>query len=86
VTWTTRAGEKEWFRRGMSLDDLRRALPDMLDAAPARQCNVIVRPGGPGVTFIQLDDLKADQLSKLAPAVFLILETSSGNFQEQRTG
>jgi hypothetical protein len=33
------------------------------------------------VTFIQLDDLKAENLSRLAPAVFLTLETSPGNFQ-----
>ena len=33
------------------------------------------------MTFIQLDDLKADQLARLAPAVFLTLETSPGNFQ-----
>jgi hypothetical protein len=65
VTWTTRAGEKEWFRRSMSFADLRRTMPAMLDAAPAKQRNVIVRPHGPGVTFIQLDDLKADQLPKL---------------------
>lgn len=30
---------------------------------------------------IQLDDLKAGQLPKLAPTVFLTLETSPGNFQ-----
>ena len=53
----------------------------MLDQAPARQRNVIVRPHGAGVTFIQLDDLKADQLPPLAPAVFLTLETSPGNYQ-----
>jgi RepB DNA-primase from phage plasmid len=81
VTWTTRCGEKEWFRRSMTLADLRRTLPAMLDAAPARQRNVIVRPHGPGITFIQLDDLKADRLPQLAPAVFLTLETSPGNFQ-----
>jgi hypothetical protein len=40
-----------------------------------------VRPHGPGVTFIQLDDLKADQLPPLAPAVFLTIETSPGNYQ-----
>ena len=33
------------------------------------------------MTFIQLDDLKADQLPPLARAVFLTLETSPGNFQ-----
>ena len=81
VTWTTRTGEKEWFRRGMSLADLVRTLPAMLDSAPAKQRNVIVRPHGPAVTFIQLDDLTPAMLSRLAPAVFLILQTSPGNFQ-----
>jgi hypothetical protein len=81
VTWTTAAGEKEWFRRSMSLADLRAVVPAMLDGAPAKQRNIIVRPHGPKITFIQLDDLKADQLALLAPAVFLIIETSPGNFQ-----
>jgi hypothetical protein len=81
VTWTTRAGDKEWFRRGMNLADLARVLPTMLDGAPDKQRNIIVRPHGPAVTFIQLDDLKALSLDRIAPAVFLILETSPGNFQ-----
>jgi RepB DNA-primase from phage plasmid len=80
VTLTTRAGDKDWLRRGMLLTDLRRALPDMLDTAAKRECNVIVRPHGPGRTFVQLDDLKAEKLRPLAPAVFLALETSPGNF------
>jgi hypothetical protein len=81
VTWTTCAGEKEWFRRGLSLSDLRRTMSAMLDAAVPKQHNVIVRPIGPNTTFIQLDDLKADRLIPLAPAVFLALQTSPGNFQ-----
>jgi RepB DNA-primase from phage plasmid len=81
VTWTTRAGDKEWFRRGIKLADLARVLPAMLDAAPDKQRNIIVRPHGPGMTFIQLDDLKANGLSQLAPVAFLMLETSPGNFQ-----
>ena len=81
VTWTTCAGEKEWFRSSVSLADLARRLPAMLDNAAARQRNVIVRPHGPTVTFIQLDDLKAANLARVAPAVFLLLETSPGNFQ-----
>jgi hypothetical protein len=81
VTWTTLAGDKEWFRRNVSLADLTRTLPAMLDSAPAKQRNVIVRPHGPTVTFIQLDDLKAANLAGLPPAVFLTLETSPGNFQ-----
>jgi hypothetical protein len=81
VTWTTRAGEKEWFRRNVSLADLSHTLPAMLDSAPANQRNVIVRPHGPAVTFIQLDDLAPTNLARLAPAVFLILETSPRNCQ-----
>src|ERR1700730_8042201 len=81
VTWTTRGGDKEWFQRGVSLADLARTLPHMLDTAAARERNVIVRPHGPGVSFIQLNDLTADRLARLAPAVFLTLETSPGNFQ-----
>src|SRR5450755_2471324 len=53
----------------------------MLDASRATKRNIIVRPYGPGVTLIQLDDLKCDQLARVAPAVFLTLETSPGNFQ-----
>jgi RepB DNA-primase from phage plasmid len=81
VTWTNSAGDKQRFRGGRSLADLARTLPAMLDAATAQQHNVIVRPHGPGVSFIQLDDLAADKLGRLAPAVFLIIETSPGNFQ-----
>ena len=81
VTRTTAAGDKDWFRRGVSLADLARTLPGLLDAATAAERNVIVRPHGRGVSFIQLDDLGADQLAALAPAVFLTLETSPGNFQ-----
>jgi hypothetical protein len=65
----------------VSLAELTRTLPGMLDAATASERNVIVRPHGDGVTFIQLDDLKADQLDRPAPAVFLALETSPGNYQ-----
>jgi RepB DNA-primase from phage plasmid len=81
VTRTTAAGDKDWFRRGVSLADLARTLPAMLDAATSEQRNVIVRPHGPGVSFLQLDDLAAARLPALRPAVFLTLETSPGNFQ-----
>jgi RepB DNA-primase from phage plasmid len=81
VTLTNRSGDKERFQRDIGLADLTRTLPHMLDAAAAREHNVIVRPHGSGETFIQLDDLAADKLPRLAPAVFLALETSPGNFQ-----
>jgi hypothetical protein len=81
LTWTNAAGAKERFRGNLNLTDLCRALPAMLDTAPAKKRNIIVRPHGPGVTFIQLDDLKADQLIPLAPVAFLSISTSPGNYQ-----
>ena len=81
LTITTRGEQKQTFRRGVRLADLRRDMPSILDDATRKERNVIVRPHGPGVAFVQLDDLKADMLARLAPAVFLILKTSPGNFQ-----
>jgi hypothetical protein len=82
LTWTTSAGDKDGFRRGVRFGELRRKLTAMIDTASTTQRNVIVRPRGTGlVAFIQLDDLNADKLKPLAPAVFLALETSPGNFQ-----
>src|SRR5271166_3225513 len=73
VTWTTRAGEKRWFKRSVGMADLANRLPAMLDTTTRQEINVIVRPYGPGVTFIQLDDINADNLARVAPAVFLTL-------------
>lgn len=70
VTLTTAAGNKDFFRANVTLADLGRTLPKMLDQAAAGRRNVIVRPHGPGIIFIQLDDLKADQLPPLAPPCF----------------
>jgi hypothetical protein len=81
MTWTNAAGEKQQFRRSMDLAELQRALPRMLDHAIAQQRNLIARPHGAGVSFVQLDDLKADRLAAVAPAALLTLETSPGNFQ-----
>ena len=81
LTLTTISGAKESFQRGVKLADLARTLPAKLDSATAKQRNIIVRPHGLGVSFIQLDDLKADMLARIAPAVFLILKTSPANFQ-----
>jgi DNA primase RepB-like protein len=81
LTLTTRNETKESYRRRVKLAELSRAAHAMLDRATSQQHNVIVRPHGAAVTFIQLDDLKTEMLARLAPAVFLILRTSPGNFQ-----
>jgi hypothetical protein len=81
LTVTNLAGDKVFFSRGASFADLSANMPGMLEKAATKQRNVIVRPYGVGVSFVQLDDLKRDMLAQLAPAVFLILQTSPGNFQ-----
>lgn len=44
--------------------------------------NVIIRPTGPGVVFVQLDDLKTqEQIERVRPAALVIHETSPGNNQ-----
>jgi len=67
VTWTDSAGDKQRFRRNVPLAALSRSLPAILAEAERQQHNVIVRPDGPGVTFIQLDDLKPGTLPRLRP-------------------
>jgi RepB DNA-primase N-terminal domain len=78
VTWTTAAGLPRRYDENVSLADFARAVPPILDAATRQQRNVIIRPHGPEVTLLQLDDLKAHQLPAVA---FVALETSPGNFQ-----
>jgi hypothetical protein len=43
--------------------------------------NLIIRPSGDTVSFVQLDDLKVEQLDRLRPAAFIIHRTSPGNYQ-----
>jgi len=77
-----------------SIAELRERLPAMVrTAAIRRPCkisdtdtilageNLIIRPTGRGVAFIQLDDLNADQLDRVRPAVFIIHATSPGSHQ-----
>ena len=66
---------------GISAADLGRTLPALLDTANADRLNLTIRPRGRDVRFIQLDDLAAEKLPALAPAMFLIIQTSPGNHQ-----
>jgi hypothetical protein len=77
-----------------SPSELREKLPSMVRTAAIRRPNtledgravsagenLIMRPVGDTVQFVQLDDLKADGLSRVGDAAFLTLETSPGNYQ-----
>jgi RepB DNA-primase from phage plasmid len=66
---------------GISAADLRRTIPALLDTATTDRVNLTIRPRATSVRFIQLDDLSAEKLPALAPAMFLIIETSPGNYQ-----
>jgi hypothetical protein len=75
-------------------EDLRGLMPAMVRTAAIRKpCqvpdsepvmageNLIIRPTGQGVAFVQLDDLNAEQLDRVRPAVFIIHATSPGSYQ-----
>jgi hypothetical protein len=77
-----------------SAAELSRLLPAMVRTAAERKPiaasdgrivlageNLIVRPVGPDVVFVQLDDLSGEQLERVRPASCLIINTSSGNYQ-----
>jgi hypothetical protein len=82
---TPKAENEDWLDAvhidSLSHDDISRTIPALLTTATAERLNLIIRPSGPGVWFIQLDDLKAEQMERLAPRIFLTLETSPGNYQ-----
>jgi len=81
LTITDTSGEKVGFRGNRTLDQLRPAMPEILQEAAEQRHNVIVRPRATGVTLIQLDDLGEDMAARLRPASFLIQRTSPGNYQ-----
>jgi hypothetical protein len=66
---------------GIGHADLSRTIPALLQTSANEQLSLIVRPHGPNVMFIQLDDLTADKLAQLPPAMFLAIKTSFSNFQ-----
>ena len=74
--------EKRGYRRGQTLRQTKTSMPYLLDSAPRRENNVILRPHHPpAVVLVQLDDLKQEQLEHVRAAAFLILQTSPGNHQ-----
>jgi hypothetical protein len=81
LTWTNSAGEPRRSRKGVSLAEIIHTMPGMLDSAIADRRNLILRPYGTGISFVQLDDLTADKLPRIALAQFLLIETSPGSFQ-----
>ena len=68
--------EKRGFRPGQTLVQAKESMPFLVPSASRRQNNVIVRPHSTTATLIQLDDLTPENLTRIAPAAFLTLQTS----------
>jgi hypothetical protein len=69
--------EKRGYRRAQTLRQAKTSMPYLLNSAPRRQNNVILRPHHPpAVVLVQLDDLQDAQLELVRPVAFLILQTS----------
>ncbi len=81
LTWTDASGSKVGFRGNRTLDQLRPALPAILQEAAGRHLNVIVRPRSTAAALIQLDDLDEATAQRLRPVSFLVLRTSPANYQ-----
>ncbi len=84
--------QKIWAKSYTALE-LQQKLPDIVRIAAVKKPfkvsdtesilageNVIIRPSG-SVTFVQLDDLKAEQLERVRPVSFITIATSPGNYQ-----
>ena len=69
------------YKGGQTLADLRSLLPSLMKSATLAQHNIIVRPRGLAVTFLQLDDLKPESIERMKPVSLLQLATSPGNYQ-----
>lgn len=87
--------KKVKWGKSYSLEALREKLPGIVRTAAKRHPvalpdgqemlageNVIIRPTGPGVAFVQLDDLTTpEQLERIRPAALIVHATSPGNHQ-----
>ncbi len=81
LTITTRHGRKEAFQGTVRIDRLRSGIAAIIEKAAGAEHNVIVRPRGPSVVFIQLDDLNGIAAEWVRDVAFLGLRTSPGNHQ-----
>jgi hypothetical protein len=82
LTHTNLDQESRGCRHGQSVEQIKTSLPYLIPSSFRRQNNVILRPHNSSrAAFIQLDDLKAENIERLKPAVFMVIETSPANFQ-----
>jgi hypothetical protein len=81
LTQTDIDGRKQGFRPAISIEALRRWMPNLMASAIQCHHNLIVRPKRANAELIQLDDLSGAMLERLKTAALLVLATSAGNHQ-----
>lgn len=82
ITHTNIDQEKRGFRPKESLQEAKRSMPFLLPKSAERRNNIIIRPHRPpAVLLVQLDDLAAEEIARVRPFAFVILQTSPGNHQ-----
>jgi hypothetical protein len=69
------------YRPNTPLEQLRRTIGRVLQAAERLRNNVIIRPRSALNTLIQLDDLDLAKAERIAPHSFIVFQTSPGNYQ-----
>ena len=81
ITFKHLSGERRGFRCNRDLAEVRESIPPLVESTTRRENNLIVRPRVDGAACIQLDDLDREKATRIAPAAFLMLETSPGSYQ-----
>lgn len=81
ITHINLAQEKRGFRPAQSVAEAKTSMPYLVPNAARRQNNIIIRPRSQAVKLVQLDDLTPENRDRIAPAAFLILQTSPKGIQ-----
>jgi RepB DNA-primase from phage plasmid len=70
------------YDENQSISELRRRMQHLISDATRKQNNNIIRPHNPpGLTVVQLDDLDAAKVARVADHAFMVIRTSPGNHQ-----
>lgn len=83
VTLTNANGDKIRYRPNLTTAEVRHKIPQSLALSSQEKHNIIIRPrdSRENVFFVQLDDLKQENLEKVEAIAFMTIETSPNNYQ-----
>jgi hypothetical protein len=81
LTLTDVKAQKVQCQRYVTIDSLRKKLPNLLARSEQDCLNVIIRPRAREAIIIQLDDINSEGVASLDPYSCCVIETSEGNYQ-----